>query len=71
MSYYKKLKFFRKTTETTDVRYLPGRILYATRFIIYYMVPWPRELLLIENNIDGGQRVEIGLLYIIFRSLTY
>jgi len=35
MSYYEKLKHFCETTETTDVRYLPGRILHETRFIIY------------------------------------
>lgn len=35
MSYYEKLKYFCETTEITDVRYLPGRILHETRFIIY------------------------------------
>jgi len=36
MSYYEKLKIFCEITETTtDVRYLPGRILHETRFIIY------------------------------------
>jgi len=56
MSYCEKLKHFCETTETTDdVRYLTaGRILHETRFTLY-MVPWSRELLLIENNIDGGK----------------